>query len=103
VLITDYAVGRDAKKKPLCLVVKGVLLTDCQTGPAVLNRRATRTDLVQSFVQDSGEHEFIVFPDLPSDVIELLVDGASLTIHDDEDQMEISCMLEQSAPKVATK
>jgi len=103
VLITDYAVGRDAKQKPLCLVVRGVLMTDCETGPAVLNRRATRTDLVQSFIQESGEHEFIVFPDLPSDVIELLVHGDSLIIHDDEDQMEISCMLEHRAPKVATK
>lgn len=103
VLITDYAVGRDDSKKPLCLVVQGVLMTDCEIGPATLNRRVSRVDLVQSFIQDGGSPEYISFPDLPQDVVELLERGESLTILDDEDKMSFRCMLGYDAPKVASK
>lgn len=92
-LITDYMVGRDKEGHPLCLVVKDVLMTDCQVGHATLVVKATRRDLVQEFVQDMGDSEFISFPDLPADVAELLMSGASLKIVDASDQMQVECQL----------
>lgn len=102
-LITDYLVGRDKQQKPLCLVVKGVLMTECQVGTATIISKATRTDLVQSFIQDDGSTEFIAFPDLPQDVVELLEGGRALTILDAEDHMQIDCVLEDTTSKVKYK
>lgn len=96
-LITDYMVGRDKEGQPLCLVVKDVLMTECQTGLASLVVKATRRDLVQEFIQDMGESEFISFPDLPDDVAELLLSGESLKIIDAADDMQVECRL--SSPR----
>ncbi|KKN80571.1 hypothetical protein LCGC14_0327900 [marine sediment metagenome] len=97
-LITEYLVGRDDDGKPMCLVVKDVLMTDCSPGAAALVVKATRRDLVQAFIQDDGGLEFISFPDLPADVAELLSSGRSLSIVDAVDNMTIDCVLETNTP-----
>lgn len=102
-LITDYLVGRDKQQKPLCLVVNGVLMTECEVGTASLISKTTRTDLVQSFIQHDGLAEYIAFPDLPQDVVELLQGGKALTIVDAEDHMQIECVLEVQTSKVQYK
>jgi len=89
-------VGRDRSGAPLCLVVKNVLMTDCVQGAASLVVKATRSDLIQSFIQSEGDVEFINFPDLPGDVAELLSSGRSLPILDTADDMRIDCVVDVS-------
>jgi len=84
-------------------VVKNVLMTDCQQGQASLVQKARRRDLVQAFVQDDGDVEFIAFPDLPDDVAELLIAGQCLSIVDAADDMKIDCYLETTIQKVLSK
>lgn len=93
-LITEYLVGKDSDGKSLCLVVKGVLPTECVPGRSELVQKVNRQDLVQEFVQDGMPVDWVVFPDLPRDVIELLESGAGLKIIDDADErMSMDCKL----------
>lgn len=92
-LITDYVVGRDDEGKPLCLVVRDVLPTDCHTGHSDLVRKLARHDLIQEFVSDGMPCEWIKFPDLPPDVVELLESGATLKIVDSSDEVEMPLVL----------
>lgn len=92
-LITDYLVGRDEKGRFVCLSVKDVLPVDCEPGRTDLVVKLTRQDLVQEFVQDGVPVDWITFPDLPVDVVELLRSGESLIIRDEADALEIECLL----------
>lgn len=92
-LITDYLVGRDENEQFLSLVVKGVLPTDCTAGRCHLVRRMSRQDLVQEFVQDGVQVDWIMFPDLPDDVAKLLEEGVAVRIIDKDDDSEIECLI----------
>jgi len=93
-LITDYLVGRDNEQKCLGLVVQDVLPVDCSAGRCHLVKRLNRQDLVQEFVQDGVPIDWVLFPDLPADVIAILEGGRALTIVDASDDSSISCMIE---------
>lgn len=93
-LITDYMVGRDEQKKCLALVVKDVLPLDCSAGRCHLVKKLNRQDLVQEFIQDGVPTDWLMFPDLPADVIALLENGGALTIVDAADDSSISCVIE---------
>ena len=92
-LITDYLVGRDENEQFLSLVAKGVLPTDCTVGRCHLVRKLSRQDLVQEFVQDGVQVDWIMFPDLPEDVAKLLEAGLPVRIIDQDDDTEIACLL----------
>ncbi|MBA1280221.1 hypothetical protein [Stutzerimonas stutzeri] len=93
-LITDYLVGRDRGQNCLALVVKDVLPLGCSAGRCHLVRKLNRQDLVQEFVQDGVPTDWLMFPDLPADVIALLEKGEALTIVDAADDSSISCVIE---------
>src|SRR5690554_1219851 len=95
-LITDYVVGRDNEGKPLCLVVRDVLPTDCHTGQTELVRKLARHDLIQEFVSDGMPCEWIKFPDLPKDVVELLQAGVTLKIVDAADELEVPLVISRT-------
>lgn len=90
-LITDYLVGRDSDGKVVCLFVNGVLPLDCVPGRADLVKKLTRQDLVVEYVQDQAAVDWLNFPDLPADVVELLESGKSLTICDRDDDLVHQC------------
>mgnify|MGYP000219924517 CR=1 FL=1 len=92
-LVTDYLVGRDEKGNLVSLVVQDVLPVDCLPGRSEIVARIARQDLVQEFVQDGVPVDWIAFPDLPEDVVELLQAGKSLTIIDKSDDTAFSCVL----------
>ncbi|CAM5403828.1 hypothetical protein SSTU70S_02812 [Stutzerimonas stutzeri] len=92
-LITDYLVGRDAEGKPLCLAVKNVLPQDCQHNRSDLVNKLTRKDLVLEFIEDGSPVDWLTFPDLPSDVVELLESGEHLRIVDNADDAFVECVL----------
>lgn len=102
-LITDYLVGSDEEGRPLCLVVKDVLPLDCQPGRTDLVQKMNRQDLVQEFVQDGLPVDWVVFPDLPQDVIELLQRGDSLKLIDKaEAEVMLECFLTKDSGIVST-
>lgn len=93
-LITDYLVGRDGREACVALVVKDVLPVGCIAGRTHLVRKMNRQDLIQEFVQDGVPTDWLLFPDLPADVIALLESGGSLTITDAADDTSFSCVIE---------
>ncbi|ENA26999.1 hypothetical protein HMPREF1487_09478 [Pseudomonas sp. HPB0071] len=95
-LVTDYLVGRDNEGRCLCLVVDNVIPLDCSPGRSDLVSKMSRQDLVQEFVQDGVPVDWITFPDLPSDVVELLLSGQSLRILDQSDSTVIECLIGHS-------
>lgn len=96
-LITDYLVGRDDKQRCLGLVVQDVLPVGCAAGRCHLIKKMNRQDLVQEFIQDGVPADWVLFPDLPADVIAMLEGGGTLTIVDASDDSTISCVIESAA------
>jgi len=94
-LVTDYLIGRDDEGRCYCLLVKDVLPLDCVPGRSELVSKLTRQDLVQEFVQDGVPVDWITFPDLPRDVVELLKAGGCLTIMDESDSSTVACSLDR--------
>ena len=94
-LITDYVVGRDDEGTPLCLVVSDVVPADCLSGRSNLVSKITRHDLIQEFISEpeGTPCEWIKFPDLPDDVVELLRQGQSLKIVDAIDNLEFPLLV----------
>jgi hypothetical protein len=105
-LVTEYLVGADEDGKPLCLVVKEVLPLDCQPGRSELVHKVNRQDLIMEFLQDGLPVDWILFPDLPAAVVELLERGESLRVIDKPDhgeEVDVHCSLSpysESYPKV---
>ena len=96
-LITDYLVGRDEGEACIALVVRDVLPVGCSAGRCHLVRKLNRQDLVQEFIQDGVPSDWLMFPDLPADVIALLESGGALTITDAADNSSIECVIEPAA------
>ncbi|MBF6615605.1 MAG: hypothetical protein ITG07_02655 [Candidimonas sp.] len=101
-LITGYMVGRDEGGACIALVVRDVLPVGCSTGRCHLVRKLNRQDLVQEFVQDGVPSDWLMFPDLPADVVALLENGGELKITDAADDSTISCVIESAAPLKVT-
>jgi hypothetical protein len=92
-LVTEYLVGRsgpeDATEVP-CLIVQSVLPRDCKVGSAELLPKVARQDLVLEFLdEDNGPAEWLCFPDLPADVIELLQGGTAIPVVDCSDKSRV--------------
>lgn len=93
-LITDYLVGRDDAGRVLCLAVDGAIPLDCQPGRSSLISKFARQDLILEFIQDGAPVDWVTFPDLPTDVCNLLKAGEKLAIVDREDDVLIECALD---------
>lgn len=99
-LITDFLVGRDEKSRFVALIVQDVLPTECDAGRCHLVRKVNRQDLVQEFVSDGVATDWLMFPDLPQDVVEILESGGTIQVVDTA-EVSISCTIEPESSLMA--
>lgn len=105
-LLTEYAVGLRNESAasvtdPINIVVDDVLPRGCVPSRADLVKKLQRQDLIVEFVEaDGGLCDWIVFPDLPEDVINHLHAGGDLNFLDSSDGTLVSCKLSVAGAKV---
>lgn len=96
-LVTEYLVGREGRGrqqggKPLYLLVSDVVPTDCQVGGSYLvHKLPQRRDLIVEFVEDGHPVDWISLPNLPDDVVELLMQEKEIPLVDVSDNVRIIC------------
>lgn len=98
-LVTEYLVGRGGSENqkngaPLCIVVSNVVPTDCQAGRSYLVQKLPqRKDLIVEFVEDDVVVDWISLPNLPQDVVDLLVQTKEIPLVDISDNTRIICTI----------